>query len=62
MQNMVISCKELSATNIYVVSRNQLILNNYQRLELLQKHKKIQESANLFGFLGLADWVRFKYI
>ena len=43
------------------MTRNHVILNKYQKIELLQEYKKIQESANRASLFVLADRAKEKF-
>ena len=43
------------------MSRNHVVLDNFQKLQLLEDYKRIQETGELASLSELADWAKEKF-
>ena len=50
-----------TSTQLETMPQNYVTMNNSQKLQLLEEHKRIQENGEQVNLLDLADWAKEKF-
>ena len=58
---LVPGSRKSSATQLNAVSRNHVVLDSFQKLQLLEEYKRIQETGDIASLSELADWAKEKF-